>query len=163
MVKKCRVCQERKPFQAFYPKTGREQYVDSAAGYSHSCKICTVDTNTAYRNRNPEKAKAADDNSRLKRVYGIDLNQYNQMFAIQEGKCLGCKRHQSELKFKLAVDHCHESGAIRGLLCISCNAALGNVRDDVEVLENLKSYLKKSSGLAAQTSTTILKLSQKVG
>ena len=162
-MKKCRVCGERKPFQGFYPKSGREQYADSAAGYSHACKLCTIDTNTAYRNVNPKKAKAADDNSRLKRVYGIDLNQYNQMFASQGGKCLGCERHQSELKFKLAVDHCHETGKIRGLLCLNCNAALGNVRDDVEILKSLINYLKNSSEPAAYTGAVIIELPKKVG
>ncbi len=148
---------------AFYPKSRREQYPASAAGYSHACKDCTVDTNTAYRNENSEKAKSADTNSRLKRVYGIDLNQYNQMFAEQEGKCLGCKRHQSELKFKLAVDHCHKTGNIRGLLCISCNAALGNVRDNEQILENLKNYLNKSSGPAVKSGMAIIELPKKVG
>ena len=158
MDKRCRDCGEVKPFEAFYPKSGREQYRNSAAGYSHACKRCTITSTAEYRNNNPKKAKSADDNSRLKRVYGIDLVEYNRMFAAQGGCCAGCKRHQSELKFKLAVDHCHSSGIIRGLLCISCNAALGNVKDDIEILDSLITYLTKFSESAANKMNTDMKV-----
>ncbi len=65
------------------------------------------------------------------------------MFELQEGKCLGCYRHQSKLKRPLCVDHCHVTGKVRGLLCVSCNLMLGYANDNTQVLANLIKYLNK--------------------
>jgi hypothetical protein len=74
--------------------------------------------------------------------YGITLSDYNKMFEQQEGKCIGCTRHQSELESSLCVDHCHVTGKVRGLLCTDCNKALGLVRDNTSILKRLINYLE---------------------
>jgi len=85
-----------------------------------------------YNKENPEKRK----NAILKNVYGITLDQYNQMFEKQKGKCAICKRHQKDLTRTLCVDHNHKTKKVRGLLCLTCNT-------DVSVVENrLKEMLK---------------------
>ena len=85
-----------------------------------------------YNRENPEKRK----NAILKNVYGITLEQYNQIFEKQKGKCAICKRHQKELTRTLCVDHNHKTKQVRGLLCVTCNT-------DVSVVENrLKEMLK---------------------
>ena len=85
-----------------------------------------------YNRENPEKRK----NAILKNVYGITLDQYNQMFEKQKGKCAICKRHQKDLTRTLCVDHNHKTKKVRGLLCLTCNT-------DVSVVENrLKEMLK---------------------
>lgn len=61
----------------------------------------------------------------LKKLYGLTPEDFNRMFAEQEGRCAICKIHQSELKSILYIDHCHETGKIRGLLCPTCNAGVG--------------------------------------
>ncbi len=61
----------------------------------------------------------------LKNKYGITLNDYNKMFAEQDGKCWICNTHASELKHPLQVDHSHITGIVRGLLCNKCNSRLG--------------------------------------
>ena len=61
----------------------------------------------------------------LKRRHGITLREYNKMFKSQKGRCLICDRHQRQFKFRLCVDHDHETGKIRGLLCNGCNRGLG--------------------------------------
>lgn len=80
--------------------------------------------------------------SELKRRYGITLDKYNDMFTFQEGKCLTCSRHQSELKHALCVDHCHATGKVRGLLCKKCNTVLGFVNDDISILKTMIKYLE---------------------
>lgn len=65
---------------------------------------------------------------RLK-LYGLTPAVYDQMLIEQHNRCGMCGTHQSELHHTLAVDHCHLSGKVRGLLCTTCNVRLG-------VLEN---------------------------
>ncbi|CAB4167498.1 Recombination endonuclease VII [uncultured Caudovirales phage] len=78
----------------------------------------------------------------LKKGYGMTPDDYNALFEQQDGRCLGCMTHQSELSKPLFVDHKHSTGAIRGLLCQSCNTALGCAKDDPIILGYLIDYLK---------------------
>jgi len=78
---------------------------------------------------------------RLKKDFGISLEDYNRLFAEQKGLCLGCYKHQSQLKGRLAVDHCHKTGKVRGLLCTQCNLSLGNAFDDAHILRRLAEYI----------------------
>lgn len=84
-------------------------------------------------------------NYRLKRLFKIDLQEYNRLFQIQGGMCRLCGVHQSKLKVSLAVDHNHATGKIRGLLCMTCNRALGLFKDNLELLEKAKQYILVSS------------------
>lgn len=74
--------------------------------------------------------------------YGIGLEEYDKLFAAQEGRCAICGRHQTELSKVLGIDHDHRTGKIRGLLCQSCNLALGNAFDDIWILERAIKYLQ---------------------
>ena len=75
----------------------------------------------------------------LKQRYGITPDDYAAMFTAQGGACAICKRHPEN---KLAVDHCHTSGKVRGLLCMNCNQALGKFRDDTKIMEAAIAYLQ---------------------
>lgn len=94
---------------------------------------------------NPDKAKA----QRLRR-YGITLEEYNLMRKEQQYCCAICKRHESEVEqgkavsseTALQVDHCHDKGTIRGLLCTNCNTLIGKAKDDIDVLSSAIEYLK---------------------
>jgi hypothetical protein len=89
--------------------------------------------------------KTQKRNARLLYLFGISLEDYNRMFAEQKGLCLGCYTHQSALSKSLAVDHDHKTGKVRGLLCFRCNAALGCVKDNTQILERLIGYLNVRS------------------
>jgi len=94
------------------------------------CKSCCLeDRNTRGRN------------AQLIKRYGIDINQYNQLFANQDGKCKVCGKHQSELTSALAVDHCHASNEVRGLLCYKCNIGIGYFNDNISLLSSAITYL----------------------
>lgn len=88
--------------------------------------------------KNPRKAK----NSRLVYSTGITLLQYEDMLKNQLSVCAIC-RHISQDSTPLAVDHCHKTGKIRGLLCRPCNSALGFFRDNVENMQIAITYLQK--------------------
>jgi hypothetical protein len=68
--------------------------------------------------------------SRYKLLYNITVEEYERILAFQDGKCAICQKSAEAGKHKLAVDHCHISGLIRGLLCWRCNKALGCFEDD---------------------------------
>lgn len=90
-----------------------------------------------YNKTNPDVQRK----TQYKRKFGITLDDYDKMFDIQEGKCSICTKHQSELKKLLHVDHNHETGKIRGLLCGDCNLALGMFKDNETLLTNAIKYL----------------------
>ena len=86
-------------------------------------------------------------NSRLKRIYNITLEQYDQMFEQQNGVCAVCKnpeiaKNQHSL-LRLAVDHDHETGKVRGLLCQKCNQAIGLMSENIKILKEAVDYLEK--------------------
>lgn len=79
-------------------------------------------------------------NNVLKR-YGLTLEDYNEMFKNQEGRCAICGKHQSEFSKRLFVDHNHTTGKVRALLCSSCNMKVGLV--EKSKVERIKEYLDK--------------------
>lgn len=90
---------------------------------------------------NRTKVLEYEYNYQLNRKYGIDLTEYNNMLIAQSNKCAICSVSYDEER--LAVDHCHDSGKIRGLLCMKCNTALGSFKDSIDILQNAINYLKK--------------------
>jgi hypothetical protein len=98
-----------------------------------------------YRERNPEVAK----NGHLLRNFNITLEEYNSLKTQQNNRCAICDKEESSIHKKtgkikdLAVDHCHKTGKIRGLLCWQCNTSLGKFEDSIELLTNAINYLKK--------------------
>lgn len=98
----------------------------------------------------PNKGKTngiTDYERRLGYIYGSTLEKYNQIKEEQNNCCAICRIHESKLTRKLCVDHDHATGKIRGLLCGHCNLGLGQVKDDIDILQKMKEYLgeKKSN------------------
>jgi hypothetical protein len=85
----------------------------------------------------------------FKAKYGITLDQYNELFDRQNGRCAICKISEIESKRKkLHLDHDHSSGRIRGILCSSCNAAIGHSYENINILKNAVIYLKKYKNIS---------------
>lgn len=95
------------------------------------------------RQERPEVYKAHE----LKKAFGISLEIYNNKLKEQCFVCAICKQpektiHHVTNKLKsLAVDHCHSTNKIRGLLCQRCNRVLGKINDNKELLDKMKAYL----------------------
>jgi hypothetical protein len=79
--------------------------------------------NKARREADPEKYARIAKNTHLLAKFNMTIEQYEQMFERQGGVCAICGRPPK--KHALHVDHCHKTGKVRGLLCFSCNGALG--------------------------------------
>ena len=101
---------------------------------------------------NPERARAESReyyannkdrhrNNRLQYAYGISLAEYDAMLEAQDGVCALCGKTPEENGHRLFVDHDHETGRIRGLLCRVCNASLGGLGDTLEAIERVLDYL----------------------
>ncbi len=80
--------------------------------------------------------------SNLRRAYGITAERFAAMCAEQGDACAVCFSSFVGQPRRPAVDHCHTSGKVRGLLCSRCNTALGAVRDDPETLRTLAAYVE---------------------
>lgn len=94
-----------------------------------------------YRLKTPEKQL----NYHLSGVYGISLDTYNDMVQAQDGLCLICNMPETRRfrgsTLRLSVDHCHETGNVRGLLCSACNKGIGMLGDDPARLLAAVEYL----------------------
>ena len=96
-----------------------------------------------FRALSPENSRGYT----LKCLFGLSRDDYKAMHAKQDGKCAICLREEtSSIRGKtisLCVDHCHVTGAVRGLLCTKCNPALGAFDDNIETLRRAIAYLER--------------------
>lgn len=98
-----------------------------------------------WRDANQRKAQ----NSQLRRYYGIGVEDYDLMMSAQAGVCAICQMAEASVDPKtkkvrrLAVDHCHTTHKVRGLLCSGCNGALGSFKDDLTTLRKAVAYLER--------------------
>ena len=79
--------------------------------------------------------------------YKISVDEYNKLYEQQKGFCDICGVHQTELKRRLAVDHCHKTGKFRAWLCNKCNTGFAQLGDSAESLERAAKFLKERENL----------------
>lgn len=131
-----------KEYRKQYYLKNKQKEIEYAANY----RVENKEKIKKDRKDNPDKHKSYN----LKRDYGITVEYYNELLKKQNFSCASCGISTTELEnnsqwkrhHKLVVDHCHETGLIRGLLCNNCNTALGMVKESLAVLEGLKQYVK---------------------
>jgi hypothetical protein len=99
------------------------------------------DAQRRWRERNPENAKKRNRDNEYRRKYGISLEQYDEMLMAQDGVCAICAT-SCDTGMNLAVDHCHDTKKVRGLLCKNCNTAIGLLKEDVENMNKAINYIK---------------------
>jgi hypothetical protein len=127
-------------------------------GLSSMCKSCSIDSRKKnyqkFKKDYQEKSKerynlfyknnmAYDDkkrNTRFKKLYGINLEEYNKMLSEQNNLCYICHKTNNDGR-KLSIDHNHETGKIRKLLCKKCNSAIGLLNEDIELFKKCIEYL----------------------
>jgi len=119
MDKICAKCGKEFPAtpEYFYRnKRGRQ-------GLRPNCKTC--DKKWGQKWRQSSKGKVTERKCKLKYLYGITLDEYDEMFDRQNGCCAICG--EPEIGRRLSVDHNHKTGQVRALLCQGCNASLGKI------------------------------------
>ncbi len=127
----CNKCNNVKSLEDFPPRK------DNADGRHGSCRTCDNIRKKKYK---PDSSKSRQ--YWLKSKFGIGLEEYNNLLQKQNGVCAICEDRPGNNR-SLAVDHCHSTGAIRGLLCFRCNATLGKFNDDIKLFETAINYLKR--------------------
>jgi hypothetical protein len=141
-LKRCSKCKGSFPPSDFYVITHR---IYGRRYRSSWCKRCS---SKGHREKyaNPEGRKAILASQR-KNIYGITQAKYDAMIAAQGGLCAICQRPEEAKRrgviLSLAVDHCHSTGQVRGLVCRSCNSGLAQFRDSPERLLAAIEYLAK--------------------
>jgi hypothetical protein len=134
-MKTCYHCKTEKPFSEFHKDRSRKD------GYGNECKICSSERGKEQYQKNKEKILEMCRDARLKRQYGIDVNEYNKLLEEQNGKCAICGSEECTSGKNFAIDHNHQTGEVRGLLCRACNLALGHLQDSPRLVKNAYQYL----------------------
>ena len=126
-TKQCYKCKRRKSLSAF-----NKSSTPRSDGYQSYCRRCQVAGHRAYL---------------FKKKYGITIEHYESLLRKQGGACSVCKKPETAtartgVVRRLNVDHCHDTGKVRGLLCVACNVAIGMACDDPKRLRALADYLE---------------------
>lgn len=129
----CSLCRQILPASEFVRRVAKpDRPMRNASGYCRECR-------TLARQRRP------DYNHRVVvRKYGLTEAAYAALLAEQNGACAICKTPPTTKR--LAVDHCHTSGQVRGLLCSPCNVSLGQFKDDPRLLLGAAKYILRHKG-----------------
>jgi hypothetical protein len=106
----------------------------------------TVEARRRYRRTYLQRHPTGDRDSHLRRRFGLTPTQYDAKFAEQGEVCAICHRPETSTwrgkVRRLGVDHDHETGAIRGLLCTKCNRGLGWFDDEADLLVAAAQYVR---------------------
>lgn len=141
--KTCTLCHETKPLSEFFWSRSRKLQKP----YRHSrCKDCRRAQCRAWSRT--EGGRAVKRNGILRREYRLSPSEFDALLKAQGGACAICrfpetKIHRDGSVTRLSVDHDHETGAVRGLLCSGCNVGLGSFADDPEALRAAVDYVER--------------------
>ena len=130
-------------------------------GKARNCKTCKSEAGKSWYKENRDKANQASrawykensDSVRVKNLkkFGITAEDYDRMLISQNGVCKICRLPETQVDRRtggvrrLAVDHCHSTDKVRGLLCCGCNTGIGNLGDSAERLRAAADYVEKFS------------------
>ena len=139
-TRRCSTCEQWLPHDAFSKNNAYSH------GLSNTCRQCQSERMKARRaagkpERTPEKGRE----KKLRDLYGISTADYDALLTAQGGGCAICgsKTPKSSRSKHLFVDHDHDTGDVRGLLCHQCNAAIGLFQDDPARIAAAVAYLLK--------------------
>lgn len=155
----CKGCEQELDVACF----GKDR--NTPTGFTYKCKECrnrkTREYSRAHGHYKQRNSRHADyrrnyyarpdvsrrvKNQQLQKTFGITIEQFDQLLAAQNGVCAICRQpERAKYNKNLAVDHCHDHGTIRGLLCSHCNRALGLFDDDFGRLLAAAYYILKGA------------------
>jgi len=147
--KQCIHCSSNKPLSDYYRDSRKLD------GYQNTCKVCISGKEKLAYKRKKEANKLRSRsmrNAQIKRHYNVSIEDIEILYKHQKGLCSICKAPiilygGIEEKYKIAcVDHNHDTGKVRGLLCNKCNRGLGFFNDNLEKLKEAVNYLENNDG-----------------
>ena len=161
-TKRCSKCRSYRPQTSYHMDKNRSN------GRYPQCNSCVKKYQEVWRSKNKKKIKSDQSewykknkekkklyyqahkvriarnkrSHKLRSIYGITLEKYDNMFKKQNGKCAICSKKQD---IHLGVDHNHFTKQVRGLLCRECNLGLGHFMDSIKLLASARKYMEKYS------------------
>ena len=151
-MKICKKCNETKDLTEFYvAKTNK----NGSLLYKNFCKPCQLEKDKSRYYALPKEVKQKRNkenrerlgfeyfkNYKLQKEYGISLEEYNNLLDIQDNKCYICNKEFGNTS-STRVDHNHENGKVRKILCHNCNTVLGHSKENVQILYNVINYIEE--------------------
>ena len=143
-TKVCGSCKTEKTLDMFNPNRSKKNY---SYGVYPVCKECSSTKSRLSYIKHKEKRKEGIRSYHLRSKYGLSLEQFFDLVKKQNGLCACCGEKQDyktvgKTHQELYVDHCHETGRVRGLLCGRCNTGIGMLGDTLEHLRKAVTYLE---------------------
>lgn len=132
--------EERRKYNREYHRKNRDKRLaDFRARYQEQ-----ADERKGYAKEYREKCPDKVRDLHLKYRYGITSEDYKSLLEKQGGTCAVCKSDEPGDKRRryFCVDHCHDTGRVRGLLCVHCNMLIGRYGDKLELLKRFTTYLE---------------------
>lgn len=126
------------------PTCGIEQPIANFYTQKRQCRICIRDHQRRFRAARPDYHHGRN----LKQRYGITVDEYESLIANQNNACAICEveipdKLEYKGKRRSVVDHNHETGEVRGILCLKCNLVLGHARENTTILYKAIVYLSE--------------------
>ncbi len=132
----CSKCLEIKSIENFSKKSS------NTFGYHSWCHDCRRTYHRVYQSGLPRHPNRRVWEWKKRGIIGMTMERYEEMLEIQGRCCAICNRHEEELDRTLCVDHNHATGEVRGLLCRSCNVAIGLLREDTAIFRKATEYVE---------------------
>ena len=139
-TKVCTKCKADKPLTEYFSRGGMLAHL-----YKSRCKSCMQEQRQQWAVDNQEhlnewrRKNWVTAKRRLKRR-GATQKLYDQLYEIQQGRCALCREPEEKFAW-LCIDHDHDTGRIRGLLCPNCNRGIGLLRDNADLLRKAAEYI----------------------
>ncbi len=134
--KRCVICKEIKSLKDFRD-TSSWQGRKYSSSYCDECRLAKRRAWYKASDTNKKRVRASE----LRTKFGITIDEYEELAAYQDHVCAICEKPCAS-GISLAVDHCHKTGRVRGLLCKRCNQMLGVMFDSPELLRRAADYLE---------------------
>ena len=139
ITKMCTVCKVVKPFDDFYVNNiVRKEYRKNRIYFESRCKVCALKKSKEYHEDNRDQITKRQLVAHRRREYGLTEEEYNSMVLKQNNICAICNKYSEKTLF---IDHNHETGKVRGLLCSNCNTGIGLFKEDIVSLSRAIDYL----------------------
>ena len=134
-TKVCSYCKQSVPLENFHKSKNH------TFGRVSVCKPCQASYSAKWYEQNKDRMKERMRITAYMRKYGITIEEYEILLAEQNGCCAICLVVTGSDGKRLSVDHNHETGEVRGLLCDNCNTGLGMFKDNPSLLAKAINYL----------------------
>jgi len=150
-MKTCSICKGAKPINEFVQDKRKGRGVGSHCKKCHNMRSSVWYKNNkeqamastkGWKKSHPINTKLSQLKQNLKRMYGLTIEEYDAILMSQGGLCLICHTDTPGGRGRFHVDHDHDTGKIRGLLCHGCNIAIGHMREDPRILRSAADYLE---------------------